>query len=108
MNSTLKSLVFWMVLIAVAVLVWNFSSKFQRNESATTFSEFISMVDAGQVTRVTITGNEITGVSKSNENFKTYAPSQYSACQPPDRSQRHRDGKRGSRFMFLLWHHRIG
>jgi cell division protease FtsH len=79
LNSTLKSLVFWMVLIAVAVLVWNFSSKFQRNESPTTFSEFISMVDAGQVTRVTITGNEISGVSKSNENFKTYAPSQYEA-----------------------------
>ena len=60
MNPTLKSLVFWMVLIAVAVLVWNFSSKFQRAESPTTFSEFISMVDAGQVTRVTITGSGFT------------------------------------------------
>ncbi len=77
MNSTLKSLAFWMVLIAVAIAVWNFSSKFQRNETATSFSEFISMVDSGQVVRVTITGNEISGVSKSNEKFKTYAPPQY-------------------------------
>jgi cell division protease FtsH len=77
LNSTLKSLAFWMVLIAVAIAVWNFSSKFQRNETATSFSEFISMVDSGQVVRVTITGNEISGVSKSNEKFKTYAPPQY-------------------------------
>jgi cell division protease FtsH len=77
LNSTLKSLAFWMVLIAVAIAVWNFSSNFQRNETATSFSEFISMVDSGQVVRVTITGNEISGVSKSNEKFKTYAPPQY-------------------------------
>ncbi len=77
MNSTLKSLVFWMVLIAVAVLVWNFSSKFQRAETPMSFSEFISMTDSGQVSSVTITGNEITGRSKSNESFKTTAPTQY-------------------------------
>ncbi len=35
------------------------------------------MVDAGQVDPRQITGNEITGVSKSNENFRTYAPPQY-------------------------------
>src|SRR5688572_7325453 len=34
-------------------------------------------VDAGQIDRVTITGNEITGVNKANENFRTYAPLQY-------------------------------
>ena len=52
MNSTLKSLVFWMVLVAIGVLVWNFSSKFQRNENPISFSEFISLVDSGQVARV--------------------------------------------------------
>jgi hypothetical protein len=45
LNSTLKSLVFWMVLIAVAVLVWNFSSRFQRNESATTFSSTVERLN---------------------------------------------------------------
>ncbi|HYU79361.1 MAG TPA: ATP-dependent metallopeptidase FtsH/Yme1/Tma family protein, partial [Vicinamibacterales bacterium] len=77
MNSTLKSLVFWMVLIAVAVVVWNFSSKFQRNETSISFSEFVARVDSGQVARVTVTGNEISGLTKSNESFKTYAPAQY-------------------------------
>jgi cell division protease FtsH len=57
--------------------VWNFSSKFQRNESVVSFSEFVAWVDSGQVARVIMTGNDITGVTKSNESFKTYAPAQY-------------------------------
>ena len=34
MNSTLKSLLFWMVLIVVGVLIWQFSTQFQRAENA--------------------------------------------------------------------------
>ena len=48
MNSTLKSLVFWMVLVVVGVLIWNFSTKFQQTRPRPiTFSEFMSQVDAG-------------------------------------------------------------
>ena len=64
MNSTLKSLVFWMVLVVVGVLIWNFSTKFQRRRRTLDFSEFMSWVDAGTVERVTVTGQEITGVTK--------------------------------------------
>lgn len=77
MNSTLKSLVFWMVLVVVGVIVWNLSTRFQPNYKAQKFSDFMAAVDSGQVGNVTITGNEITGVSKGNENFRTYAPAQY-------------------------------
>ena len=77
MNSTLKSLVFWMALVVIGVLVWNFSTQFQATHKSLTFTEFMASVDAGQIDRVTITGNEITGVDKANENFRTYAPAQY-------------------------------
>ena len=77
MNSTAKSLVFWSILFVVGLLVWNFSSRLQRSENAVPFSEFVSWVDAGQVQRVTIVGNDITGVTKGLENFRTYAPFQY-------------------------------
>ena len=84
MNSTLKSLLFWMVLIVVGVLIWNFSTNFQRAESPMAFSTFLDHVQKGNVQSVTITGNEITGVlttaSDGNGNgakFRTYAPSQY-------------------------------
>jgi cell division protease FtsH len=77
LNSTLKSLLFWVVLVVVGVLIWNFSTKFQQHDRPVSFSEFMSWVDAGSVGRVTITGQEVTGFTKSNESFHTYAPSQY-------------------------------
>ncbi|MGB7220492.1 MAG: ATP-dependent zinc metalloprotease FtsH [Vicinamibacterales bacterium] len=78
MNSTLRSLAFWMVLVVVAVLVWNFSTRFQQaRERPVSFSEFMSSVDTGSVARVVITGQEITGITKTGENFRVYAPSQF-------------------------------
>ena len=66
-----------MALVVVGVLVWNFSTQFQTSAKPMNFSEFMAAVDAGQVARVTITGNEITLVNKANENFRTYAPPQF-------------------------------
>jgi cell division protease FtsH len=76
-NSTLKSLLFWVVLFVVGVLIWNFSTKFQTHERTVLFSEFISWVDSGTVAGVTITGQDISGTTKAQERFHTYAPSQY-------------------------------
>src|SRR5688500_19008773 len=64
-------------MIVLVALVWNFSSKFQRNELPVSFSEFIVWVDSGQVARVVITGNELTGMTLAKENFRTYIPVQY-------------------------------
>ena len=77
MSVNLRSLVFWMVLIVVVVLVWNFSTQFQAGDSSVTFSEFIRRVEAGQIESVTLIGSEITGTSDSGDRFRTYAPPQY-------------------------------
>ncbi len=77
MNTTVKSVVFWVAMIVLVALVWNFSSRFQRPESVVSFSEFITWVDSGQVARVKITGNELTGLNQSKEDFRTYIPFQY-------------------------------
>ena len=84
MNSTLKSLLFWMVLIVVGVMIWQFSNTFQRAETPMPFSAFLQNVEKREVARVTITGNEITGELNNSvggegtgTKFRTYAPSQY-------------------------------
>ena len=78
MNSTLKSLLFWMVLVIVAVAVWNFSTRFQTNTKSVAFSDFMGDVEAGKVEKVTITGQEVSGIYRSDkETFRTYAPAQY-------------------------------
>ena len=61
MNSTLKSLVFWVVLVVIGVLIWNFSTRFQHPERSVKFSEFMSWADSGGLASVTITGQDITG-----------------------------------------------
>ena len=79
MNSTVKSLLFWMGLVVAAVLIWNFANRYEPRDHQLTFSEFMSAVDAGNVQRVVITGQEITGATKDAQNqvFRTYAPTQY-------------------------------
>ena len=83
MNSTLKSLLFWMVLIVVGVMIWQFSTNFQRSENPMAFSVFLGHVEKNEVQSVIITGNEITGTlttatsGEASSKFKTYAPPQY-------------------------------
>ena len=77
MNSTLRSLVFWMVLVVVVVLIWNVSTQFQAADDSVTFTEFLRQVDAGEVQSVELTGNEINGVVSTGSRFRTYAPPQY-------------------------------
>ena len=77
MNSTLRSLVFWMVLVVVVVLIWNVSTQFQTADDSVTFSEFLRQVDAGEVQSVELTGNEINGSLSTGGRFRTYAPPQY-------------------------------
>jgi cell division protease FtsH len=76
-NSTTRSLLFWMVLVVVVFLVWNLSSQFRPGDTPVSFSEFVRWVNTGQVDRVELTGNEIIGTSSSGEQFRTYAPPQY-------------------------------
>ena len=77
MNSTVRSLVFWVVLVVVVVMIWSFSTQFQAGDNSVSFSEFVRWVDAGQVETVTIAGNEISGTLTAGDRFRTYAPPQY-------------------------------
>src|SRR5512139_3969484 len=66
----------WMSLLVVVFLAWHFA-QFQKKETPVKFSEFMAQVEAGQVSDVTITGNEIKGHTVSREAFRTFAPLGY-------------------------------
>ena len=85
MNSTLKSLLFWMVLVVVGVLVWNFSTRFNTRDQTISFSQFMTQVESNQVSSATISGNEISGTLKSNDTFRTHAPRSTGAREPAHR-----------------------
>jgi cell division protease FtsH len=66
----------WMSLLVVVFLAWHFA-QFQKKETPVKFSEFMAQVESGQVSDVTITGNEIKGHTVSREAFRTFAPLGY-------------------------------
>jgi cell division protease FtsH len=76
LNSTVKSLLFWLVLVVVGVVIWNVSTNLQRKEQPIHFSEFMGQVNNGQIQTVIMTGQEITGTTKSNNTFRTVVPGQ--------------------------------
>src|SRR5262245_34141592 len=78
MNSTLKSLLFWIGLVVIGALIWNFSNTFQKGDDLVSFSAFMDLVDAQKIEAVTISGNEITAKptvpEASKAGYRTYAP----------------------------------
>jgi cell division protease FtsH len=78
-NSTVKTVVFWVVMLAAAVLLWLVvKTGPQGADENKSFSAFLTEVEAGKVKEVTISaGSEVKGVYKDNKNFKTVAPANY-------------------------------
>ncbi|HEU0094586.1 MAG TPA: ATP-dependent metallopeptidase FtsH/Yme1/Tma family protein, partial [Vicinamibacteria bacterium] len=73
MNATFKTVMLWMSLLVVIFLAWHFA-QIQKKETSKKFTEFMAMVDAGEVADVTITGNEIKGHTVGKEAFRSFAP----------------------------------
>ena len=55
MNSTLKSLLFWVVLVVIGVVIWNFSTHFQQHETPISFTDFMIRAESGSLQSVVIT-----------------------------------------------------
>jgi cell division protease FtsH len=74
LNSTLKSIVFWVVLVVVAVLVYSFTNTWQSGQRNATFSELMDLVQKQQIEKVTMTGNDIAYVTANNQSYRTILP----------------------------------
>jgi cell division protease FtsH len=80
MNSNVKTLVFWVVLVCVGVLVWAvIQTGGNRREEAFTFTQFLNEVEAGRVKKVTISGNEVKGNLRDDQSktLRTLIPLNY-------------------------------
>ncbi|HUI84546.1 MAG TPA: ATP-dependent zinc metalloprotease FtsH [Candidatus Binatia bacterium] len=80
MNSTVKTVVFWLVIVLSGVLLWQVvkGANSGPKERDITFSEFLSQVDQGNVTEVTMIGQEVRGKYKNDKaGFHTTAPASY-------------------------------
>ncbi len=76
-SSTLKNLFLWMAILLVAILLWNTLNAGQSKPEEIPYSQFMTKVDKGEISDVTITDNqEVKGSFKGGQSFKTMLPFQ--------------------------------
>jgi cell division protease FtsH len=71
--------IFWLVIVISAVLLWQVvrSGSSGQKEKPINFSQFLSDVDQGNVSEVTINAQELRGKFKDQSGFTTTAPVNY-------------------------------
>ena len=79
MNSTVKTVVFWLVIVLSGVLLWQVvkAGGSGAKPDEPTFSQFLNNVDKGEVKEVTVSGTELTGKSTEGKAFHTIIPPNY-------------------------------
>ena len=79
MNSTVKTVVFWLVIGISALLLWQVIQQGRngQKDAEINFSQFLSDVDQGNVREVTVDGMQVRGKKRDNSAFHTTAPSNY-------------------------------
>ena len=74
MNPLQKNIALWLVISLVFVLLYHLFNQPKSTAGSLVFSEFIGHVEKGQVTEVTIQGENLTGKLTDGKIFKTYMP----------------------------------
>ena len=81
MNSVIKTLVFWMVIVVSAFLLWQVVRTGSTAQAVPeiSYSEFVARVASGQVSKVTIAGSVVRGSGANGSSFRVIVPSNQSA-----------------------------
>ena len=74
MNPLYKNLALWLVISLMMVLLFNMFQRPGRNVDAMSYSDFLSAVEQGEVTKVVIQGQDVSGNMGPGKQFHTYAP----------------------------------
>jgi cell division protease FtsH len=71
-----KNIALWLLITLVMIFLFNYfySVENTRGKTVLSYSRFLELVKADKVSRVTLQGDEITGVFTDNKAFKSYAP----------------------------------
>lgn len=73
-NDTIKTILLWIVALIILVSVFNIFGPRREPEEKISYSSFINEVKQGNVSSVTISEQDVTGVMQNNKVFATYLP----------------------------------
>ncbi len=79
MNSTVKTVLFWLLIGVSALLLWTVvkGARDNQKDREVNFSQFMSDVDQGNVKDVTVDGMQVRGKYRDGSAFHTTAPANY-------------------------------
>ena len=78
MNSTAKTILFWVALLLTAVLLYQVVQRTSTSrEQPYAFSRFLAEVERGNVKDVIIADSDVKGTLSSGEHFRTVMPMEY-------------------------------
>ena len=79
MNSTVKTVLFWLLIVVSAALLWEVvkSARDGQKDVEVNVTQFMTDVDAGNVRELTVNGMEVTGKHRDGSAFHTTAPLNY-------------------------------
>ncbi|HEX3942342.1 MAG TPA: ATP-dependent zinc metalloprotease FtsH [Acidobacteriaceae bacterium] len=79
MNSTVKTIIFWVFILACLVLLWQIVQKSSgmNHEKEVSFSQFMQDAQANKVANVTVVNDEVHGQYTTKEAFHTVVPANY-------------------------------
>ncbi len=74
MSQFQKNLALWLVISLLMIMLFNMMTQKETEQKQINYTEFLSAVDAGQVSNITFQGNQLIGEYKDGNKFQTYAP----------------------------------
>ena len=73
-TSMIKTVALWVVIALIGVMLFHLFNQPTKQTSTLSFSEFLKVLDKGELKEVTIQGNEIKGTLVDGKLFDSYTP----------------------------------
>jgi cell division protease FtsH len=74
LRTIYKNLFLWLTFSLILIVIYHIYNQPQKTTEKIYYSQFLTLIEQGKVTEITIKGKNIQGASTNGENFKTYAP----------------------------------
>ena len=80
MNQTARTSLLWVVILVIAVGLWNFVEHKSEPSTRFTLTDLLTGIETGRIAEVTINGSQLTGkLVQGNLEFRTTIPPGYAA-----------------------------
>ena len=79
MNSTVKTVLFWLLIFVSAVLLWQVvkSARDGQKDAELNVSQFMTNVDQNNIQEMTVNGMEVRGKLRNSSQFHSTVPANY-------------------------------